>query len=47
MNTASLVFTETGVFSTLAQDPALMAGAAVGGAFICSVMFVLIQKMDR
>lgn len=44
MNAGSLVLTKTGVFSWLGSVPIRMAGAAILGAFICSVMFVLIQK---
>lgn len=45
LNTGSVVFTELGVFSYLAADPMRMAGAVIAGAFVCSVMFVFIQKM--
>lgn len=44
VNTGSVIFTETGLFLLLVQDPVILAGATIGGAFICSVMFVLIQK---
>nr|WP_294495330.1 CPBP family intramembrane glutamic endopeptidase [uncultured Mediterraneibacter sp.] len=46
MNTASVILTETGVFGWMAADPIRMAGAVIAGAFICSVMFVLIQRME-
>lgn len=45
LNTGALVFTEAGVFRWLAGDPLRLAGAVIAGAFLCSVMFVLIQKM--
>lgn len=44
MNTGSLVLTETGVFSWLGTVPIRMAGAVIFGTFVCSVMFVLIQR---
>ena len=45
LNTGSVIFTELGVFRWLAGNPMRMAGAVIMGAFICSVMFVLVQKM--
>ena len=45
LNTGSVIFTELGVFRWLAGNPMRMAGAVIAGAFICSAMFVLIQKM--
>lgn len=45
-NVSSVVCTETGVFRWLGADPIRMAGATIGGAFICSVMFVLIQRLE-
>lgn len=45
LNTGSVVFTELGVFRYLAGNPARMAGAVIAGAFLCSVMFVVIQRM--
>lgn len=45
LNTGSVVFTQAGLFSWLAADPMRMAGAVIAGAFICSVMFVLVQRM--
>lgn len=45
LNTGSVVFTAAGVFRWLAGAPMRMAGAVIAGAFLCSVMFVLIQKM--
>ena len=45
LNTGSVVFTGAGVFRWLAGTPMRMAGAVIAGAFLCSVMFVLIQKM--
>lgn len=45
LNTGSVVFTELGVFGWLAGSPVRMAGAVISGAFLCSVMFVLIQRM--
>ena len=44
MNSGSVICTETGVFQWLGSEPARMAGAAIGGAFICSAVFVGIQK---
>lgn len=44
MNTGALILTKTGVFSWLGAVPIRMAGAVIFGTFICSVMFVLIQK---
>lgn len=43
LNSGSVVFTQLGVFWWLGADPMRMAGAAIGGAFICSVVFVGIQ----
>lgn len=45
LNTGSVVFTEVGVFRWVAGSPMRMAGAVIAGAFLCSAMFVLIQKM--
>ena len=45
LNTGSVIFTELGVFRWLAGNPMRMAGAVIMGTFICSVMFVLVQKM--
>lgn len=47
MNSGSVVFTELGVFQWLGTDPIRMAGAAIGGAFICSAVFVAIQRQTR
>ena len=44
MNSGSVVFTELGIFDWLGADPVRMAGAAIGGAFICSAVFVGIQR---
>ena len=46
LNVSSVVCTETGMFRWLGADPIRMAGATIGGAFICSVMFVLIQRLE-
>lgn len=46
LNTGSVVFTELGVFTWIAGEPMRMAGAVIFGAFVCSVMFVLIQRME-
>ena len=43
-NCSSLIYTETGVFQWLGQAPVRMAGAVIAGAFVCSVMYVMIQK---
>lgn len=45
MNAGSLVFTEVGAYRWLGADPIRMAGAAIGGAFIGSIMFVMIQRL--
>lgn len=45
LNMGSVVFTELGVFHWLAGSPARIAGAVIAGAFLCSVMFVMIQRM--
>ena len=45
MNAGSVVFTETGVFGWLGADPARMVPAVIGGAFICSAVFVKIQRI--
>lgn len=45
MNAGSVILTDTGAFRWLGADPVRMAGAAIGGAFICSVMFVTLQRM--
>lgn len=47
VNMGSILFTETGVFLWLAQDPLILAGAAIGGTFICSAVFVMIQRTAR
>ena len=44
VNTASVVFTALGVFAWLAEEPVRIAAAAIIGSFLCSVLFVLIQK---
>ena len=45
MNAGSVVFTEAGVFGWLGADPARMVPAVIGGAFICSAVFVKIQRI--
>ena len=45
MNMGSVFLTETGGFQWIASDPVRMAAAAIGGAFLCSVTFVLLQRM--
>ena len=45
LNMGSVIFTEAGVFRWIAAEPMRMAGAVIAGAFLCSVMFVLIQRM--
>lgn len=47
INMGSIIFTETGLFLLLVQDPLILAAAAIGGAFICSVIFVVIQRMAQ
>ena len=44
-NTASLIFTETGVFGWLGNEPIRMAAAVILSAFLCSSLFVLMQRM--
>lgn len=43
-NCSSLIYTETGVFRWIGGAPIRMAGAVIIGAFICSVMYVQIQR---
>ncbi len=43
-NCSSLIYTETGVFRWIGRVPIRMAGAVIIGAFICSVMYVQIQR---
>lgn len=45
MNSGSVIFTEAGLFRWLGSKPVRMAVAAIGGAFICSAVFVGIQKI--
>lgn len=45
LNAGSVIFTELGVFTRLSGSPAWMAGSVIAGSFLCSVMFVLIQRM--
>lgn len=45
MNTGSVLVTELGGFNWIGADPMRMAAATIGGAFICSVVFVMIQRM--
>lgn len=45
MNAGSVIFTEAGVFGWLGADPARMVPAVIGGAFICSAVFVKIQRI--
>lgn len=45
LNTGSVVFTEIGVFDWLGGGAERMAAAVIVSAFICSMMFVIIQKM--
>ncbi len=45
MNCTSVVLTETGVFAWLVMDPVRIACASIAGAFICSVVFVQIQRI--
>ena len=47
MNMGAVFLTETGGFQWIASDPVRMAAAAIGGAFLCSVAFVLLQRMLR
>ena len=45
MNTVSVLLTELGGFRWIGADPMRMAAAAIGGAFICSVVFVILQRL--
>ena len=45
MNTGSVLLTATGGFRWIGADPMRMAAAAIGGAFICSVAFVMLQRI--
>ncbi len=45
MNSGAVIFTETGVFRWLGADPVRMPGAVIGGAFVCSAVFVGIQRI--
>ncbi len=45
LNTGSVILTEAGGFRWMAAEPMRMAGAVIAGAFLCSVMFVMIQKL--
>ena len=47
MNTGSVLMTELGGFNWIGADPMRMAAATIGGAFICSVVFVMIQRMPE
>lgn len=44
LNTGAVIFTELGVFNWLADEPLRMAATVIAGAFICSVVFVRIQR---
>lgn len=44
-NISSVIYTETGVFRWIGGAPVRMAGAVIVGAFICSVMYVMIQRV--
>src|SRR5699024_7611601 len=46
-NAASLILTESGVFGWLGAEPIRMAVAAVLCAFVCSSLFVLMQRMTE
>lgn len=43
-NCSSLIYTEAGGFRWIGAAPVRMAGAVIIGAFICSVMYVQIQR---
>lgn len=47
MNIASLVLTKLGVFNWLATEPMKMAFAVIFSAFVASVVFVRIQRMEE
>ena len=46
-NAASLILTETGVFDWLGAEPIRMAAAVILSAFLCSSLFVLMQRMTE
>ena len=46
LNTGSVVFTELGLFDWLASGFVRIAAGAIVSAFVCSIMFVIIQKME-
>lgn len=46
LNTGSVILTECGVFSWLGNDPIRLAVTAIAGAFICSSVFVRIQRIS-
>lgn len=46
-NLTSILMTWAGGFDWIGSDLLRIAGAAIAGAFICSVMFVLIQRMPE
>lgn len=47
VNTGSVVFTQIGLFRWLSEGAERMSGAVIVSAFICSAMFVLIQRIER
>ncbi len=46
LNTGSVVFTKLGLFDWMASGFVRIAAGAIAGAFVCSAMFVLIQRME-
>lgn len=46
LNTGSVVFTKLGLFEWMASGFVRIAAGAIAGAFVCSAMFVLIQRME-
>lgn len=46
LNVSSVVYTESGLFRWIGADVFRMAAVAIGGAFVCSVVFVMIQRLN-
>lgn len=46
LNVSSVVYTKSGLFQWIGADIIRMAAAAIGGAFVCSAVFVMIQRLE-
>lgn len=46
LNLTSVILSETGVYTMLESNPMNMAAVIIFGTFICSIVFVKIQRMD-